>query len=76
MMLVTEKHMLSSDVPLAVQLRWHRRLAYILIAASIFVLLIARGGGGNSGRSAPATGTGHYQPLVWDSRIADCCKSR
>jgi hypothetical protein len=74
-MLVTEKHMLSPDVPLAVQLRWHRRLAYILIAASIFVLLIVRGGS-NSGSSVPGTGTGQYQPLVWDSGKADCCKSQ
>ena len=66
-MLVTEKHMLSPDVPLAVQLRWHRRIAYILIAASIFVLLIARVGGGNSGSSAPGTASGQYEAQAWDS---------
>jgi hypothetical protein len=37
-MLETEKCSRHSDVPLAFQLRWHRRIAYFLIAASILVL--------------------------------------
>jgi hypothetical protein len=56
-----------APLPLAIQLRWHRRLAFILIAASIFVLLSACSGGGNSGNLPPATGTGQNQPLTWDS---------
>jgi len=66
-MLVREMRQLSQPVPLAIQLRWHRRLALILIVASIFVLLNACSGGGSSGASAPATGTGQNQPLTWDS---------
>jgi hypothetical protein len=37
-MLETAKRSRNSDVPLAFQLRWHRRIAYFLIAASILVL--------------------------------------
>jgi len=38
MMLDTNKCSRHSDVPLAFQLRWHRRIAYFLIAASVLVL--------------------------------------
>jgi hypothetical protein len=62
---------LSAPTPLAIQLRWHRRLAFILIVASILVLLNACSGGGNLGNPTPAPGTGQNQSLTWDSGYWD-----
>jgi hypothetical protein len=39
-MFAIEKSPLPSPRPLAVQLRWHRRLAYALIVALLFVRLL------------------------------------
>jgi len=63
-MLAIEKRLFPSPGPLAVQLRWHRRIAYFLIAASIWVLLNT-GGGGNSDNPPPAWGSSQSQASNW-----------